>query len=156
MKAMALDQDHLKGDATYALAGVVAGLLFGLYGGDAMLETISLLALSTPDVGTGWAIHLFNSAIFGIAYAEVRRFVGPTEITLPMLGILWGVFLWVIGPVSGMPILMGNVEAVPNVAVGSLWGHIIYGAVLQALGQVAHEVLLPLPERVATGDEVAG
>lgn len=149
---------RVRDDAIYAVAGVLAGVLFGLYGGDAMLEMISLLALAAPDVGVGWAIHLFNSAVFGVAFAEIRRVVEPGEVSRPMLGLLWGIALWVIGPVSGMPILMGNVEAVPNVAgsVGSLWGHVIYGAVLQATGQVGL-VLVPVgwaavaPEGEATG-----
>lgn len=139
---------RVRDDAIYATAGILAGVLFGLYGGDAMLEMISLLALAAPDVGVGWAIHLFNSAVFGVAFAEIRRVVDPGEVSRPMLGLLWGIALWVIGPVSGMPILMGNVEAVPNVAgsVGSLWGHVIYGAVLQATGQVGL-VLVPVGRR---------
>lgn len=129
---------RIRDDAVYAVAGILAGILFGLYGGDAMLEMISLLALAAPDIGVGWAIHIFNSALFGVAFAEIRRLVDPGEVSRPMLGLLWGIGLWVIGPVLGMPVLLGNVEAVPNVAgsVGSLWGHVIYGAVLQATGQV--------------------
>lgn len=142
---------RLRSDVIFAAAGIVAGTLFGLYGGDGMLEMISLLALAEPDVGVGWAIHLFNSAVFGIAYTEIKGRIKPTPISQPMLGILWGVALWVVGPVSGMPILLGNVEAVPNVAgsVGSLWGHLIYGAVLQAMGQAGVELLPGAGEHVA-------
>lgn len=121
----------------YAAAGVLAGALFGLYGGTAMMERISLLVLATPDATAGWVLHLLLSALFGAVYAQVKAAVGPTEVSLPMLGILYGIALWVVGPVVGMPVLAGRAEMVPNLAIGSLWGHILYGAVLQAVGQVA-------------------
>lgn len=141
-----LARNGLKDTVLYALAGVVAGTLFGLYGGQGMLEMISQLVLVQPDATVGWGVHLLISGVFGAGYAEVKSLVRPTQISLPMLGILYGIGLWIIGPVIGMPVLMGNAEAVPNVAVGSLWGHIIFGAVLQALGQVAVEVSPPPAE----------
>lgn len=138
-----LGRNTLKDTVLYAAAGVVAGTLFGLYGGQAMLEMISLLVLDAPDATVGWGLHLVISAVFGAGYAEVKGLVRPTQISLPMLGILYGIGLWVIGPVTGMPLAMGDLDVIPNIAIGSLWGHIIYGASLQALGQVAVEVSPP-------------
>lgn len=132
-------RDRIVEDLPFAAAGVLAGVLFGLYGGPAMLETISRLAyVAEPDATVGWAVHVLMSAIFGVGYAEASRLVRPGPATVPMFGLLYGVALWVGGPLLVMPLALGETGAVLDVggAVGSLWGHLIYGAVLQATGQV--------------------
>ncbi len=133
-----------------ALAGLISGFIFGIM--------MQMMAAPTPDgtkvpmmamvaqvVGSsslmvGWLYHLFNSALIGALFgwllgARVADRMGPAA----ALGAGYGVFWWVLGGLILMPLALGmpafaplRMEPMLPVAMGSLMGHILYGAVLSA------------------------
>ena len=93
----------------------------------------------------GWAGHLMIGSILAIIYAAIsRRLPGP----FPLRGALYGIapFLLaqvVVMPMMGMPLFSGSTP----MALGSLVGHIIYGATIGAVygaGTAAGRVSHPL------------
>ncbi len=92
----------------------------------------------------GWLAHLMIGTVLAIIYAVVAPWLaGP-----PVLrGALYGIapFLLaqiVVIPMMGMPLFSGSVV----LAMGSLIGHLVYGAVVGA-------VYGPVPERRAAGHQ---
>lgn len=90
-------------------------------------------------LAAGWVIHLFNSAVLGVAFAVLAGAVG-VETDLPRsagLGIAYGVVLWVVLAAIVMPIWLGAVgfpgtPPLPNFNPLSFVGHLVYGVVLGA------------------------
>lgn len=78
----------------------------------------------------GWAGHLMIGTILALAYAVVApRLPGPP----PVRGAVYGLAPWILAmlvvmPMMGMPVFGG--AAAP--AMGSLIGHLAYGAILGA------------------------
>lgn len=76
----------------------------------------------------GWAGHLMIGTILAIIYAALApRIPGP----FPLRGGLYGLAPWlmaqlVVMPMMGMPVFSGSMR----MAMGSLIGHLVYGAVL--------------------------
>jgi hypothetical protein len=133
-----------------ALAGLSSGFIFGIM--------MQMMAAPTPDgtkvpmmamvaqvVGSssllvGWLYHLFNSAVIGAIFgwllgARVADRIGHAA----ALGAGYGVFWWVLGALILMPLALGmpafaplRMEPMLPVAMGSLMGHILYGAGLGA------------------------
>lgn len=136
-------QGHLKNLVTGAVAGVVAGIPLGIImqvrdadpakmPGVKVIDQVGDL-ISDPSTGLGWLIHLFNSALFGAIFVLLlsrwlsRR--GPAM----ALGLLYGVFWWVVGALWLMPAWLGMDEMVFEVGDNQWWslaGHLIYGLLL--------------------------
>jgi uncharacterized membrane protein YagU involved in acid resistance len=125
------------------VASVVAGAVMGV-----MLTTMMrpVIAAAIPalwgldGLTAGWLVHLVNSAIFGVVFAavavqpSVRGYVDSLGSSLAT-GVVYGVAVWVVGAVVVMPLWLQavgfpNAPALPNVSMGSLVGHVVYGAVL--------------------------
>jgi uncharacterized membrane protein YagU involved in acid resistance len=133
-----------------AAGGLLAGLLFGLMmqmmsapgPGGAPMPMMVMVAqvVGSTSAAVGWLYHLFNSAVIGAAFGlllggRVRDSLGGSL----LLGAGWGVLWWVLGALILMPLLLGMPPFAPlrmapmrAVAVGSLVGHLVYGAVLGA------------------------
>ena len=83
------------------------------------------------NVALGWAAHFMIGSILAVVYAPVSsRLAGP----FPVRGAFYGIapFLLaqiVVMPMMGMPLFSGST----SMAMGSLLGHLIYGAVVGAL-----------------------
>ena len=79
----------------------------------------------------GWGGHLMIGTILALIYAVVApRLPGPP----PVRGALYGLAPWILAmlvvtPMMGMPVFGG--AAAP--AMGSLIGHLVYGAILGAI-----------------------
>lgn len=126
-----------------ALAGLAGGLAFGLVIDLAMGEMAAIGALVGAP-GAGWLVHLAFSATFGVAFAALLRFSGlhipttmpPTDRSWPVLaaGLAWGAGLWLVAAGVVMPVWQQQMglasPGVPNLAVLSLAGHLVYGIVL--------------------------
>jgi uncharacterized membrane protein YagU involved in acid resistance len=87
--------------------------------------------LATPMGGSivlGWIGHLMIGSVLAIIYAVVApRLRGPSWAR----GALYGVAPWLLAqlvviPMMGMPVFSGSIA----MAIGSLIGHLIYGAVV--------------------------
>ena len=83
------------------------------------------------NIALGWAAHLMVGVILAIGYAIVSpSLVGPPAVR----GAIYGVAPWLLAqvavmPMMGAPIFSGSVV----LAMGSLLGHLIYGAVVGAV-----------------------
>ena len=84
----------------------------------------------------GMAMHFFNgTVVFPLVYGYllVSRLPGPPVVR----GALWGVALWLIAQTMVMPMMgAGLFSAAAGgmvAAVGSLVGHLVYGAILGAV-----------------------
>ena len=105
-------------------------------------------------LSTAWwmVIHFVNgTVIFPLIYAYLLYAVLPGSPWLK--GVLWGLILWLIMQVMGMPMMgMGffsaNMPQTVMSVMGSLMGHIIYGAILGAIAG-SQAVRAPQQEREA-------
>jgi uncharacterized membrane protein YagU involved in acid resistance len=118
------------------LAGIMGTLVMTAVGiwvapmmGIPRMNPADMLAGQMGDnIALGWLGHLMIGTILAVVYAAVSsRLPGP----YPLRGALYALapFLLaqvVVGPMMGMPLFSGSVP----LAMGSLIGHLIYGAVL--------------------------
>lgn len=112
------------------LGGLAGGLIFGMMmAAMGMLPTVAGLVGSKSAV-VGGIVHLMISVILGLGFLVIAR---KTKRPI-MLGILYGVILWALFPLTMMPLMM--VMPLPWSVQGiianmpSLMGHAIYGLAL--------------------------
>ncbi len=126
--------DFLLAAVVGGLAGLVGGLAFGVW-----MERVgffplvaALVGLDSPDVGR--ALHFMISVIIGASYGVLFRL----DILSPGSSIAWGLgygaIWWVLGPLTIMPVWLGQgVQwslVAAQAAFPSLVGHLIYGILL--------------------------
>lgn len=125
------DTSVLKAGIWSGLAGgAIFGIMMGMMG---MLPMIAMLVGSESATG-GFIVHMVISAIFGTTFAI---FLG-THVKSAGSGIggglVYGVILWVVGPLLIMPIWLGMGHQLSitgmQAAIPSLFGHLVYGFVL--------------------------
>lgn len=93
-----------------------AEMLAGQMGGNALL---------------GWAAHLMIGIILALIYAVVASSLpGAPALRGALFGLApWLIVMLIMMPMSGMPMFGGTVAG----AMGSLIGHLVYGAVVGAI-----------------------
>lgn len=119
-----------------AAAGIIATLVMtatGLWvaplmGIPAMNPAVMLAGAMGGSILLGWAAHLMIGTILAIGYAAVAPWIPGAP---PLRGAVYGIapFLAaqiVVMPMMGMPVFSGSTV----LAMGSLVGHLVYGAVL--------------------------
>jgi uncharacterized membrane protein YagU involved in acid resistance len=120
-------------------AGIIATVVMTAVGmfvapmmGIPRMNPAEMLAMKMGGVlALGWVAHFMIGSILALIYAAVARFIPGAA---PLRGALYGIgpFLVaqiVVMPMMGMPLFSGSV----SMAMGSLLGHLIYGAVLGAI-----------------------
>ncbi|MUW13662.1 histidine kinase [Halorubrum sp. CBA1125] len=117
------------------LGGVAMGVFFQVATG--VLPVIgSLYGIQSPLVG--WITHLFHSVVFGLLFAagsatpRARR-VASGAVGSGLLGVGWGIALWLVAAGLLMPVwlrLLGIPAPVPNLTLTGLLAHALWGAVL--------------------------
>ncbi|MFN2421302.1 MAG: hypothetical protein ABR527_07975 [Gemmatimonadota bacterium] len=132
-----------------AVAGVLAGILFGVMmqmmtaptpeGTRVPMMAMVAMVVGSTSLAVGWVYHLFNSAVIGGLFGlllggRVHSIGGGLG-----WGAVWGIVWWVLGGLILMPLLLEMPAFAPlmmpemrMVAVGSLFGHLMYGLVLGA------------------------
>jgi uncharacterized membrane protein YagU involved in acid resistance len=114
-----------------AIAGLVGGLVFGI-----VMALIGML----PQVGMlirqnnaliGLLVHMSISAIIGAGFGILMSMMSVKRPTITLLiGIVYGLFWWLLGALTLMPILLGapqKIFVIDEMQVYSLLGHILYG-----------------------------
>jgi two-component system OmpR family sensor kinase len=121
------------------LGGVLGGVAMGMFyaATTGLLPVIgSLYGLESPVVG--WVTHLFHSAVFGLLFAAVcaltpvERFASGA-LRATVLGLAWGVVLWVVGAGLLMPAwlsVVGVGVGTPRFSLFGLAGHALWGVVV--------------------------
>lgn len=118
------------------VAGVVMGAMLTMQMGPVIRVAIpSMYGLS--GLAAGWVVHLFHSAVLGVAFAGLAGSLGFGESVgrSAGLGVAYGFVLWVLLAAVVMPIWLGAVgfpkaPPLPNFNPMSLVGHLVYGLVL--------------------------
>lgn len=120
------------------LAGVLATMVMtavGLWiaplmGLPAMNPAAMLTGAMGGSVALGWLAHLMVGTTLALAYAVVApRLPGSPALRGALYGLApWLVAQTVVVPMMGMPVFSGSAL----LAMGSLIGHLVYGAVLGA------------------------
>jgi len=151
------DRVHVEADASAPTwlsalaAGGIAGVVMGLFLWIPINLMPAVAALyGYESVEAGWVAHIFHSLVFAMVFAgvaslpvlkrRVSRF--PTSV---LVGIAFGVAVWVFGAVVAMPLWLSSIgmdaPTVPNVVPMSLLAHIVYGGVLGIVYPLAVGVL---------------
>lgn len=120
--------------------GLAGGIVFGML--MAMMGMMGMIAsmVGSQSAWVGWGVHLMISIVYGLVLTLffAGRFLtsyGRGTLT----GIVYGVILWIIGPLLVMPMMLGMPLLAFNITVMmSLMGHMIYGV---ALALVAVRIL---------------
>lgn len=131
-----------EGVGTQGLRAVGRGALAGLVGGGVFtvvmvqigfLPTVARL-IGSSSAFTGLVVHLLIANVIGAAYGLLFRRQSYDAGSALGWGLCYGVFWWLMGPLTLMPLLTGSppqwsAEAAAT-AFPSLIGHLAYGAAL--------------------------
>ncbi|WP_328873615.1 DUF1440 domain-containing protein [Streptomyces sp. NBC_00287] len=111
-----------------ALAGLVGGLVFGAVMAEiGFLPTVAEI-VRTDSSAVGFAVHLLIAAIIGSIYGVLVA----RQSELLFWGLAYGVLWWFLGPLTLLPVLLGEPVtwdvATARELIPSLLGHLAYGA----------------------------
>lgn len=130
------ERSLVAGTAAGLLGGVVFGVMMTAMG---MMGTIAGL-VGSESIVVGWLVHLVISVVFGIAYALVLGAETRSYGRGVGFGAVYGVVIWVVGPLLIMPLWMGMPAfVIEQPQIMSLIGHLMYGVVV---GVTYHAVSL--------------
>lgn len=109
------------------LAGLAGGIIFGIIMQMMTMMTMIAMMMGSKSAAVGWGIHLMISAIFGLGYGLFGYRISSKW---ALSGMIYGMILWVFGPLFMMPIMMGMpVFSFDTNTWMSLIGHFMYGLV---------------------------
>jgi uncharacterized membrane protein YagU involved in acid resistance len=114
-------------------ASVIGGALFGLLlafsGG--LPQVVRLAGGASPV--TAFLVHLLISALIGMSYGALFRREASSWDASAGWGLLYGLVWWYLGPLTLLPILLGEpctwTAADADAALPWLIGHLLYGTV---------------------------
>lgn len=145
------------------VGGIVAGVVLGVvfqFGTD-QLQMQAALYVATPDVWTGWLVHLVHSTLIGLVYAGIvaaytnwyvdrllsvtRRWGWLTSAVMPLvrtfgigtvvtsgMGLTVGLFAWLAFAGVALPLVLAGYP-VPQVSLVATLGYLVYGLGLGTL-----------------------
>ncbi|MGH3585147.1 MAG: hypothetical protein ACRDQ0_02395 [Pseudonocardia sp.] len=122
------------------VAGLAGGIVFGVL--MAMMGMMPMIAMlvGSSSAAVGWLVHLVISAFYGALFALFAPAALGVGSTLGA-GAVYGIVLWVIGPLLVMPAMLGmGLFMFDTTTMMSLVGHLLYGLIVAG-------VLLPLRRR---------
>ncbi|WP_253908009.1 hypothetical protein [Arthrobacter sp. H20] len=121
---------------TRLMAGVVGGLAGGVVFG-ALMAMMGMLGMIASLVGSssaivGFLIHLMISVLIGLALTIPGAGVLTKGLIISaVVGFVYGMLWWVLGPLLIMPTMMGMPLFTLDAGSGaSLMGHAVYGLIL--------------------------
>ncbi|MGD6793844.1 hypothetical protein [Metabacillus indicus] len=85
------------------LGGLVGGIIFGII--MQMMGQLSMIAgmMGSESLTIGWLLHLMISLVFGAIFG----YVAYSLKSIWFFTLLFGFLIWVIGPLTVMPLMMG-------------------------------------------------
>lgn len=120
--------------------GVVFGIMMTMMMPDIIQGAIPGMYGFGASMATGWAFHLFHSAVLGFVFAAIvaaKPELAETTGKSVGAGVAYGIVLWVVLATFVMPAWVGAMTPmappVPSVNPMSLVGHVVYGAILGAV-----------------------
>lgn len=128
-------------------AGAVGGILGAIaFGAMMTMRSPAVLEAAIPAMYglegglVGWVLHVSHGAVLGVVFAALLAAAGRPHLGVARgagLGLVYGLAVWAVLAVVVMPIWLSTVgfpmaPPLPNVDVGSLLGHAVYGFVLGA------------------------
>ncbi|HEY1154722.1 MAG TPA: hypothetical protein VGE95_00270 [Arthrobacter sp.] len=125
--------------------GIAGGLIFGV-----LMAMMGMLPMIASMVGSnsalvGFGIHMVISILIGVGLTVPFAGLLTTYGRGTLIGMAYGAFWWVLGPLLIMPMMLGMPLFMVNATAGwSLMGHLIYGIILAV---VAVRVLKHADER---------
>lgn len=114
------------------LASVGGGLLFGIvmWWADILPTVAALVGRSSAVVG--FLVHMGIGSVVGMTYGRLFRYEAFDGGSAVAWGLVYGLAWWFIGPLTVLPVLLGEPLAWEVSAIGSslpsLIGHLAYGA----------------------------
>ena len=131
-----------------AIAGVTAGLVFGL-----MIQFVlgrmttigALYTLGEPSLSIGWIAHVVHSAVFAVVYVQVTRAeplraYADVPTTGVATGAVFGFALWFVNIGFLWPVWLNLVTPAGDLAmpyhaqaIRPLVGHLVWGGMLGVL-----------------------
>lgn len=115
-----------------ALAGLVGGLVFGVAMSQLeLLPTIASL-VRAQSAWVGMIVHLIGAAVIGAGFGLLVWHQQPSAGETLLWGLVYGTLWWFLGPLTLLPLLLGDglawdVHAAQD-AFPALIGHALYGA----------------------------
>ena len=123
--------------AAGGIAGLVGGLLFWWALHDQGMGSTGLGLLGLKMAGAGVALHLLLSIVLGAGFGAASRYDPVAYAATASSGLLYGLLLWIIGPITLGALLDGREPGWSlgdaSAAFPSLVGHLLYGGIA-ALG----------------------
>ena len=128
-------------------AGLMGGVVFGIMmqmmtartpdGGQMPMMAMVAKVVGSESIAVGWIYHLFNSAVIGALFGWLLGSRSHTYGAGLGWGALYGFAWWILGGLILMPLFLGMppfapllMEPMRPVAMGSLFGHLIFGVIL--------------------------
>ena len=116
------------------VGGLTGGVVFGL-----MMQAMGMIPMvamlvGSESVAVGWLVHLGISAVFGAVFGVIgARLLGSWGAGVGA-GVAYGVVVWVLGALIAMPARLDMpLLTVNDMALRSLMGHVVFGAILGAV-----------------------
>jgi uncharacterized membrane protein YagU involved in acid resistance len=112
------------------VGGILGGVIFGI-----MMQLMGMIPMIAMMVGSkslvvGWVIHMIISIIFGLGFVILTKFVS----NLIAATILYGVLIWILGPLLIMPMMLGMGPMISQAFAAeqlmSLMTHIFFTVIL--------------------------
>lgn len=129
------------GIAGAVLAGLVLGVMMLMMG--MMTDLSDMLGMDSAAVG--WITHLMMSVVFGVVYGALLMAASVKLGANLGLGAVYGVAIWIMGPLLVMRIMMGDDLLVFDVELlMMLMGHVIWGLLTGAIAVAVHRRLAPV------------
>lgn len=112
------------------LGSIVGGVIFGMMMSMmSMIKNVAML-IDSNSLAVGWALHMTISIIFGIFYFAILTILN-IKMPAALKGLIYGVGLWTVGYLWLMPAKLDMpIFHIDNMAMKSLMGHMIFGAIL--------------------------
>lgn len=118
--------------AAGVLGGVAGGLVFGV-----LMTIMGMMPMIASLIGShspwvGWGVHLVISIVFGLGLTVLfGNLLLVSYGRGALVGLVYGMVLWVVGPLLIMPIRLGMPVFALNLTNWlSLMGHLMYGVIL--------------------------